>query len=133
MSDFANAVSAVVAQFAARADISLDNLSDVVTKVREALAPLYGIETVVARNPAVDVADSVQPDFIVCLDDGKKLKTLKRHLQTVYGVTPDEYRAKWGLPADYPMVAPNYAAHRSALAKQFGLGRKSQDTAAAAE
>ena len=67
---------------------------------------------------------SVFPDFIVCLEDGKKLKMLKRHLQTSYNLSPDDYRTKWGLPRDYPMVAPNYASTRSALAKQIGLGRK---------
>lgn len=75
-------------------------------------------------TPAVPIRRSVFPDFIVCLEDGKKLKMLKRHLQTSYGMTPADYRAKWGLPADYPMVAPSYASHRSTLAKNIGLGRK---------
>jgi len=78
-----------------------------------------------AQKPAVAIRKSVTPDYIVCLEDGKKLKMLKRHLRSTYGITPDEYRAKWGLPADYPMVAPNYAAQRSAFAKKIGLGRKS--------
>ena len=87
-------------------------------------------EAVIAPQPAVPVKKSVFPDFIVCLEDGKKLKMLKRHLQTSYGLTPAAYRTKWGLPRDYPMVAPNYASTRSALAKQIGLGRKtSADTA----
>jgi len=77
------------------------------------------------QKPAVAVKRSVMPDYIVCLEDGKKLKMLKRHLRTNYGMTPDEYRAKWGLPPDYPMVAPNYAAQRSEFAKKIGLGRKS--------
>src|SRR3954454_771648 len=77
-----------------------------------------------AREPAVPIKKSVFPDYIICLDDGKKLKMLKRHLQTSYGLTPDAYRAKWGLSREYPMVAPNYAAVRSGLAKQIGLGRK---------
>jgi len=86
-------------------------------------------KAVIALQPAVPVKKSVFPDFIICLDDGKKLKTLKRHLQTSYGLTPEAYRTKWGLPRDYPMAAPNYASTRSALAKQFGLGRKtSADT-----
>jgi predicted transcriptional regulator len=72
----------------------------------------------------VPIKKSVFPDYIVCLEDGKKLKMLKRHLQTSYGLTPGAYRAKWGLPADYPMVAPSYAARRSTLAKSIGLGRK---------
>ena len=77
-----------------------------------------------AQTPAVPIKKSVFPDYIVCLEDGKKLKMLKRHLQTSYGMTPDAYRAKWGLPRDYPMVAPSYAATRSGLAKKIGLGRK---------
>ena len=75
-------------------------------------------------TPAVPVKKSVFPDYIVCLEDGKKLKMLRRHLQTSYGLTPAAYRTKWGLPTDYPMVAPNYAAKRSSLAKESGLGRK---------
>ena len=77
------------------------------------------------QKPAVTIRKSITPDFIICLEDGKKLKMLKRHLRTTYGLTPEEYRAKWGLPADYPMVAPSYAAQRSAFAKKIGLGRKS--------
>jgi predicted transcriptional regulator len=77
-------------------------------------------------KPAIPIRRSVTPDFIICLEDGKKLKMLKRHLRTTYGMTPDEYRAKWGLPADYPMVAPNYAKQRSEFAKRIGLGRKTQ-------
>lgn len=75
------------------------------------------------RATSVAVRDSVQPDYIVCLEDGRKLKMLKRHLRTAYGMTPEQYRAKWGLPPDYPMVAPNYAAQRSKFAKQIGLGK----------
>ncbi len=74
-------------------------------------------------TPAVPVKKSVTPDYIICLEDGKKLKMLKRYLRSQYGMTPEEYRARWGLPHDYPMVAPNYAAQRSKLAKQIGLGR----------
>jgi predicted transcriptional regulator len=76
------------------------------------------------KAPAVSVKKSVQPDYLVCLEDGKRFKSLKRHLRTVYDLTPDQYRAKWGLPPGYPMVAPNYAAARSELAKQFGLGAR---------
>ncbi|WP_029354185.1 MucR family transcriptional regulator [Bosea sp. 117] len=75
-------------------------------------------------KPAVSVKKSVSPEFIVCLEDGKKFKSLKRHLRTQYNMTPEQYREKWGLPSDYPMVAPNYAAARSALAKQMGLGQQ---------
>ncbi len=77
-----------------------------------------------APTPAVPVKKSITPDYIVCLEDGKKLKMLKRHLNTSYGMSPEEYRTRWGLPADYPMVAPNYAKRRSTLAKKIGLGRK---------
>jgi predicted transcriptional regulator len=76
------------------------------------------------KAPAVSVKKSIQPDYIVCLEDGKRFKSLKRHLRTVYDLTPDQYRAKWGLAPDYPMVAPNYAAARSELAKQMGLGAR---------
>ena len=75
-------------------------------------------------KPVVPIKKSVTPDYIICLEDGKKLKMLKRHLRTAYGMTPDEYRMKWGLPLDYPMVAPNYAEQRSVFAKKIGLGRK---------
>jgi predicted transcriptional regulator len=75
-------------------------------------------------NPAVSIKQSVTPDYIICLEDGKQFKSLKRHLRNSFDLTPDEYREKWGLPYDYPMVAPNYAARRSAMAKKFGLGRK---------
>ena len=78
-------------------------------------------------KPAVPVKKSVTPDYIVCLEDGKKLKMLKRHLQSSYGLTPDEYRVKWGLPSDYPMVAPNYAKARSDLALKLGLGRRAAE------
>ena len=74
-------------------------------------------------KPAVPIRKSITPDYLVCLEDGKKLKMLKRHLRSTYGMTPDEYRAKWGLPNDYPMVAPKYAEQRSEFAKKIGLGR----------
>ena len=76
------------------------------------------------QKPAVTIRKSITPDFIICLEDGKKLKMLKRHLKTAYNLTPDEYRQKWGLAHDYPMVAPNYAKKRQELAKKIGLGRK---------
>ena len=92
-------------------------------------AALKGIGTpavapVVVQEPAVSVRKSVTPDFIICLEDGKKFKSLKRHIGVHFNLSPDQYRQKWNLPADYPMVAPNYAASRSALAKSIGLGRK---------
>jgi predicted transcriptional regulator len=84
-------------------------------------APATALEP--APEPAVSVKKSVTPDYIICLEDGKKFKSLKRHLRTRYGMTPDEYRTKWALPHDYPMVAPNYAKERSNLAKRMGLGQ----------
>jgi predicted transcriptional regulator len=75
-------------------------------------------------KPAVPIRKSITPDYIICLEDGKRFKSLKRHLRTHYDLTPEEYREKWGLPSDYPMVAPNYAKARSSLAKQMGLGQK---------
>ena len=75
-------------------------------------------------KPAIPIKRSINPDYVVCLEDGKKFKSLKRHLRTQYGMTPEQYREKWGLPHDYPMVAPNYAAARSHLAKQMGLGQQ---------
>ncbi|KKJ77171.1 MucR family transcriptional regulator [Kiloniella litopenaei] len=79
-------------------------------------------------TPAVSIKKSITPEFIVCLEDGKKLKMLKRHLKTAYNMTPEEYRERWGLPQDYPMVAPSYAKQRSSLAKQIGLGTKANRT-----
>ena len=96
--------------------------------IRTVYASLLSLETsegaMTAQKPMVPIKKSVTPEYIVCLEDGKKLKMLKRHLRTAYRMTPDEYRAKWGLPADYPMVAPNYAQQRSAFAKRIGLGRR---------
>ena len=99
----------------------ISNVHDALNKITTGMAP-KAEET--KQAPAVPVKKSVQPDYIICLDDGKKFKSLKRHLRTVYNMTPDQYRTKWGLPPDYPMVAPNYAAARSQLAKQMGLGAR---------
>lgn len=98
-----------------------------IASVHAALAGLGGPPASVAtatRVPAVPIRKSVTPNAIICLEDGRAFKTLKRHLSSRYGMTPDQYRMKWNLPADYPMVAPNYAESRSALAKSMGLGRK---------
>jgi predicted transcriptional regulator len=107
-------------------------LPALIQSVHAALAALGNAAPAEAprAEPAVPIKKSVLPDYIVCLEDGKKLKLLKRHLQTAYGMTPDQYRAKWGLPADYPLVAPNYAERRSLLAKSIGLGRKPGQRAA---
>ena len=100
------------------------DLPRLIATVHETLANLRPEEAAPRPEPAVSIKQSVKPEYIVCLDDGKKLKMLKRHLRTAYNMSPDEYRKKWGLPADYPMVAPKYAAVRSELAKKIGLGRK---------
>lgn len=117
----AQIVSAHVSHNAVRADA----LPALIQSVYATLTSV-GAEPVQAekQQPAVPIKRSVFPDYIVCLEDGKKLKMLKRHLQTSYGMTPEQYRERWGLSADYPMVAPNYAERRSDLAKKIGLGRK---------
>ena len=105
--------------------VSRDALPDLIHAVYSTLMSA-GVEQPEPERlqPAVPVKKSVFPEFIVCLEDGKKLKMLKRHLQTSYNMTPEQYRERWGLPHDYPMVAPKYAEHRSELAKKIGLGRK---------
>ncbi len=113
--------------YVARNPVPTAQLSDILRTVYASLSGIHdhgGQPKPEAGRPAVPIKRSVTPDHIVCLEDGKKLKMLKRHLRTAYGLTPEQYRAKWGLPADYPMVAPNYAAQRSAFAKKIGLGRK---------
>ena len=113
--------------------VAVSDLSVLIANVYASLSTL-GVAPaaeVSAQKPAVAVRLSVKPDHLVCLEDGKKQKTLKRHLMTSHGLTPDAYRAKWDLPADYPMVAPNYAAQRSAMAKENGLGRKAGTKVAA--
>ncbi len=105
--------------------IALGDLPQLIQDVYKTLAIVGTTPAMPERpKPAVPIKKSVFPDFVVCLEDGKKLKMLKRHLKTAYNMTPDEYRARWGLPPEYPMVAPNYAKHRSALAKKIGLGTK---------
>ena len=107
-------------------EVAADALPSLIQAVYRSLATDGDVEAAAAaaQTPAVPIKKSVFPDYIVCLEDGKKLKMLKRHLQTSYGLSPDAYRAKWGLPREYPMVAPSYAATRSGLAKKLGLGRK---------
>jgi len=103
-------------------------VGDLPTLIREVYSTLASVETPAVgnanRKPAVAIKKSVTPEFIVCLEDGRKLKMLKRHLKTAYNLTPQDYRDRWNLPADYPMVSPNYAKQRSNLAKKFGLGKK---------
>lgn len=117
----------VVSAYVSNNPIPVGDLPALIGQVHAALRATAGgvsAQEPVALTPAVPIRKSVTPDYIISLEDGKKFKSLKRHLSTHYGLTPDGYRAKWGLPADYPMVAPNYAAARSTLAKTMGLGRK---------
>ncbi len=116
----------IVSAHVSNNSVQTSDLPDLIRSVFSSLANLGDAPVVVEERPvpAVSIRGSVKPDYIICLEDGKKLKMLKRHLMTRYGMTPDDYRAKWGLPADYPMVAPNYAEQRRSLAKQIGLGTK---------
>ena len=116
----------IVAAYVSRNSVQASAISDLVRSVHTALVGLsQPVQSQAAQKqkPAVPVSRSVQPDYIVCLEDGARLKMLKRYLRSRYNMSPEEYRRKWGLPADYPMVAPNYAARRSDFAKKIGLGR----------
>jgi predicted transcriptional regulator len=115
-------VSKIVSAYVTKNRLSASELPELIRIVYEALNRPSQAE-IAQAEPAVPIKASVRPDHIICLEDGKKLKMLKRHLRTAFDISPDEYRQKWGLPSDYPMVAPNYAAVRSALAKKIGLGR----------
>ena len=117
----------IVSAYVSHNELPGGQIPEVIRSVYVTLDSQRSAEAAAAQEPpkpAVSIRKSVTPDYIVCLEDGKKLKMLKRHLRTTYGMTPEEYRAKWGLSPDYPMVAPNYAAQRSAFAKKIGLGRK---------
>jgi predicted transcriptional regulator len=118
--------SDIVAAHVSNNDVAVGDVPSLITNVYAALANLGETPVVeeVKPQPAVAIRNSVKPDYIVCLEDGKKLKMLKRYLRTNFNMSPEEYRARWGLPADYPMVAPNYAEKRRDLAKKIGLGRK---------
>ena len=116
----------IVSAYVGANTVSATDLPSLIQSVHKALA---GVSTgeeaveVAPKEPAVSIKKSITPDFLICLEDGRKFKSLKRHLRTKYNMSPEEYRAKWGLPKDYPMVAPNYAKARSDLAKQMGLGQ----------
>jgi predicted transcriptional regulator len=133
-SDSADKVSLsadIVSAYVSRNSITPSSLPALIESIHEALSKLGTVERVPSTEalvPAVPIRKSISPGFLICLDDGKRLKTLKRHLSNL-GMTPDQYRAKWNLPKDYPMTAPDYAAKRSALAKSIGLGQLRKDTA----
>ena len=116
----------IVSSHVSNNSVAVSDLPNLISNVYASLAGL-GVDAApeaIKQEPAVSVRASIKPDYIVCLEDGKKLKMLKRHLMTSYGMTPDAYRTKWNLPADYPMVAPNYAERRRSLAIRIGLGNK---------
>ena len=118
-------VTEIVSAYVSKNPVAAEDLPNVIKSVHATLGGFQGGEgAVLARAPAVPVKKSVTPDYIVCLEDGKKLKMLKRHLRTSYDLSPEQYRDRWNLPADYPMVAPNYAKQRSKLAKAIGLGTR---------
>jgi len=125
-SELLELTSEIVAAHVSNNTLAVNDLPQLIKDVYFTLANVDENQGIPERlNPPVSIKKSVTPDYIVCLEDGKKLKMLKRHLKTAYNMTPEEYRQRWNLPLDYPMVAPNYAKHRSDLAKEIGLGRKS--------
>jgi len=126
----------VVSAFVGNNSVPANELPALISNIHNALQtvgqPIAAAPVEEERKPAVSIRKSVTPDFIICLEDGLKFKSLKRHLRTKYNLTPEDYRAKWGLPNDYPMVAPSYAEARSNLAKQMGLGQQRKKPVVAA-
>lgn len=119
--------SEIVAAFVGNNSVSAKELPDLIQSIYKTVVEVSDSEIAGAngrKKPAVDIDQSIHQDYLICLEDGKQFKSLKRHLMTHYNITPEEYREKWGLPVDYPMVAPAYAKARSQLAKQMGLGQK---------
>ncbi len=127
--DILRMTTEVVAAYVGNNELPASQISEVIGAVHKSLSGLQGgagESQAAPSKPAVPIRRSVTPDYIVCLEDGKKLKMLKRHLKTAYNMSPEEYRDRWGLGPDYPMVAPNYARQRSKLAKQIGLGTRAR-------
>lgn len=124
--DLLRITTKVVTAYVGNNTLADTQITDVIQSVYDSLEGLSNgtPESTVKQKPAVPIKRSITPDYIVCLEDGKQLKMLKRYLRSTHGMTPDEYRSKWGLPTDYPMVAPNYAKKRSAFAKEIGLGKR---------
>jgi predicted transcriptional regulator len=126
LDDLLKLTSDIVAAYVSNNPVPASELPSMIKSVHGTLGNLVGSsasDSMTSQKPAVPVKKSVMPDYIVCLEDGKRLKMLKRYLRSNYNMTPEDYRAKWGLPVDYPMVAPNYAAQRSEFAKKIGLGK----------
>lgn len=116
----------IVSAYVSNNTVAADALPGLIANIHQALSQVSGgapEPEAAPQEPAVPIRKSISPDFLICLEDGRKFKSLKRHLRTKYDMSPEDYRAKWGLPKDYPMVAPNYAKARSDLAKQMGLGQ----------
>ena len=132
-SDLLALTTEIVAAHVSNNTVPVGDLPQLIHQVYQSLAGIGKVAPPTAERPqpAVSVKRSVHPDYIICLEDGKKLKMLKRHLKTAYNMTPDEYRERWGLGPDYPMVAPNYARQRSKLAKDIGLGTRGRRSSAA--
>ena len=127
-SELLELTSEIVAAHVSNNTLSVNDLPQLIRDVYATLETVgTGNKALDPLTPVVPIRKSVTPEFLVCLEDGKKLKMLKRHLKTSYNMTPEEYRQKWNLPRDYPMVAPNYAKQRSDLAKEIGLGRKTRE------
>jgi predicted transcriptional regulator len=125
--NYVDLAAGIVSAFVSNNSIPTSDLPALIASVHAALARVGGGAEEQPKEelrPAVPIKKSITPDYVICLDDGKKFKSLKRHLRTAYGLTPDQYRARWDLPSDYPMVAPNYAKARSELATKMGLGQK---------
>ena len=125
--------SSIVTAFVTKNSVPVAELSHLICSVHTSLSSLRQTPAELAtetKTPAVSIKKSISPDYITCLEDGRKFKSLKRHLKSKYDMTPEEYRTKWGLPKDYPMVAPSYSASRSALAKEMGLGAAGRTKAA---
>lgn len=126
-SDIVGLTAGIVSAYVSNNTVASSELPHIISDIYQALSRASGTTSIPEREelrPAIAVKKSVTPEYIVCLEDGKKFKSLKRHLRTHYNLSPEEYREKWGLPHDYPMVAPNYAAARSQLAKKMGLGTR---------
>lgn len=129
--DLVRMAAEIAAAYVSANSVQAQELPALIRTVHNALLEVSGVTAAapeLAPEPAVSIKKSVTADYIICLEDGKKFKSLKRHLRTRYAMTPEEYRTKWGLPHDYPMVAPNYAKERSNLAKRMGLGQTRKGT-----
>jgi predicted transcriptional regulator len=132
-SEFVEMTADIVSAYVSNSSVSVADLPALIHRALSDIANgAQAQEAAPPATPAVPIKKSITPDYLICLEDGRKFKSLKRHLRTKYDMSPDQYRAKWGLPKDYPMVAPNYAAARSNLAKQMGLGQGGRKAAAPA-